>query len=96
MCDSSNRPDAAAMELLLQTEQEYCNITLDKRNRRHFEDSNRVYSLLEELMLGTVGYEWLEEVATRNRTRMDLESILNVWAKQVRFWKIFTTRMKIQ
>ena len=59
MCDSSNRPDAAAMELLLQTEQEYCNITLDKRNRRYVKDSKLVYSLLEEIMLGTDGYKWL-------------------------------------
>ena len=31
-------PDAVAMELLPQTEQEYWNITLDNRNRRYVED----------------------------------------------------------
>ena len=53
------RPGAAAMELLPQTEQEYCNLNLDNRNRRYVEDSERVYSLSEELMIGTDGYDWL-------------------------------------
>ena len=61
------RPDAAAISLLPQTEQEYWNITLDNRNRRYVEELKQVNSLLEELMLGTEGYEWLGEVVTRNR-----------------------------
>ena len=51
------RPGAEAMELLPQTEQEYWNLNLD--NRRYVEDLERVYSLSEDLMLGTDGYEWL-------------------------------------
>ena len=34
---------------------------------RYVEDSKRVYSPLEELMLGTDGYQWLGEVAMSNR-----------------------------
>ena len=56
-----------AMSLLPQTEQEYWDVTLDNRNRRYVEDLQQVYSLLKELMLGTVVYEWLGEVAVRNR-----------------------------
>ena len=59
--------DVAAMALLPQTEKEYCNITLNNRNRRYVEDSKRVYSILEDLMLDTDGYEWLGEVAMRDR-----------------------------
>ena len=55
------------MALLPQTEQEHWDITLDNRNRRYVEDLQQVYSLLEELMLGTAGCEWLWEVAVRNR-----------------------------
>ena len=61
------RSDPEAMALLPQTEQEYRNITIDNRNMRYVEYPERVYSLLEELMLGTDGYEWLGEVSTRNR-----------------------------
>ena len=39
-------PDAEAMALLPQTEQEYWNLTLDNKNMSCVEDSNRVYSLL--------------------------------------------------
>ena len=55
------------MALLLQNEQEYCNITLDNNNICYVEDSKILYSLLEELMLGTDVYKWLGEVALRNR-----------------------------
>ena len=37
------RSDAAAMALLRQTEQKYCNLNLGNRNRRYIEDSKRVY-----------------------------------------------------
>ena len=58
-------------------------------------------------MIVTNVYEWLGEASTRNRNvtqsletyklnMTDLESILNVWTKQIRLWKTFTTRMKIQ
>ena len=79
------------MEILPQTEQEYWNITLDNRNRRYVEYPKWVYSILEELMLGKDGYEWLVDVAMMNSkvtaqncletyelTVMDPESILNV------------------
>ena len=46
-----------AMEILSKTEQEYWNININNSNRLYIEDSKRVYSLLEELMLGTDGYE---------------------------------------
>ena len=59
--------DATAMALIPQTEQDYWNLTLNNRNRGYVADSKRVYSLLEELMLGTDGYEWFREVATSNR-----------------------------
>ena len=61
------RPYAATMALLPQTEQYYCNLTLDDRNRRYIEYLKRVYSLLGELMLGIDGYEWLGELAMSNR-----------------------------
>ena len=57
------------MTLLPQTEQEYWIFTINNRNRCYIEDLKQVYSLLEELMLSTVGYEWLVEVAMRNRNR---------------------------
>ena len=60
------RPDAAAMALLLKTEQDYWNISPNNSNSRYVEDSKQVYSLLEELILGTDGYEWLGEVSMRN------------------------------
>ena len=43
--NNSKMPDATAMELLPQTEQEYWNITLDNRNRRYIEEPKRLYSL---------------------------------------------------
>ena len=52
-------PDAAAMSLLPQTEQEYWNLTINNRTRCYVEYSKQLYSLLEDLMLGTYGYEWL-------------------------------------
>ena len=61
-----------AMGLLPKTEQEYWNLTLNNRNMRYIEELKRVYSLLEELVLGTDGYEWLGEVATRNRNSTQL------------------------
>ena len=54
--NNSKIPDAAAVALLPQTEQEYWNLTLDNRNRQYVEYSKQVYSLLEELLLGTGGY----------------------------------------
>ena len=39
------RPDATAMALPSQTEQDYWNINLDNRNRRYVEDLKQVYSL---------------------------------------------------
>ena len=55
------------MALFSQTEQEYLNLTLDNRNRSYIEDSKQVYSLLEDIMLGTDGYEGLVEAAVRNK-----------------------------
>ena len=60
------------MSLLTQTEKEYWTFTIDKRNRRYVEYSNRLFSLSEEIMLGTDVYEWLGEVATRNRNGTQL------------------------
>ena len=37
--NNSKRPDAVAMSLLPQTEQEYCNITPDNRNRCYVQKS---------------------------------------------------------
>ena len=54
--NNSKRPDTSAMDLLPQTEQEDWNINLDNRNRRYIEYLKRVYSLLEDIMLGTDGY----------------------------------------
>ena len=67
ICNNSKRPDAAAVELLPRTEQKYWNIKLNNRNMRYIEDSKQVYSLLEDLMLGTEGYECLGKVSMRNR-----------------------------
>ena len=33
---------------------------------------------------------------TYKLTMMDMDTILSVWLKKIRFWKTFTTRMKIQ
>ena len=67
MHNNSKRPDAAAMALFPQTEQEYLNLTLNNRNRRYIEYSKQVYSLMEDIMLGTDGYEGLGEVVVRNK-----------------------------
>ena len=56
------RSDVTYLALLPQTEQEYCNITLNNRNRRYGEDSKQVYAIFEELMLSIYGYEWFGEV----------------------------------
>ena len=54
------------MNLLPKSKREYWDLILDIGNRRYSEDSKWVHSLLEELMLGTDGYEWLGEIAVRN------------------------------
>ena len=56
MRNNSKIHNTADMALLPQTEQEYWNLTLDKRKMRYIEDLKQVYSILEELMLGTDGY----------------------------------------
>ena len=61
------RSDAAAMALLRQTEQKYCNLNLGNRNRRYIEDLKQLYSLLEDIILGTYGNEGLGEAAVRNK-----------------------------
>ena len=101
------RPDAVDVALLPQTEQEYCNLTLGNRNRCYIEDSKKLYLLLEDLMLGTDGCEWLGEVAMRNsngnKSFGDLQTHyggpgehLKRVAKSNKILEIFTTRIKIQ
>ena len=60
-------PNTSTMSQLPKSKSEYWDLTLDNRYRWYSEDSKRVYSLLEELMLGTDGYEWLGKIAMRNR-----------------------------
>ena len=67
MRNNSKRSDAAAMALFPQTEQEYLNLTLNNRNRRYIEDLKQLYSLLEDIILGTYGNEGLGEAAVRNK-----------------------------
>ena len=55
------------MDLLPKSERKYWDLTLHNRNKRYSEDSKRVCSLLEELMLVTNGNEWLGEIAMKNR-----------------------------
>ena len=71
------RPDAGDMALLPQTEQEYWNINLDNRNSCYVEELKQVYSLLEELIIYTYGYEWLLEVAMKNSN--DTQIFGNLW-----------------
>ena len=47
-----------------------------ERNRLYMEDSKRVYSVLEELLLGTDGYEWLD--VAEMKTRDDTKSFSNL------------------
>lgn len=65
--NESKQPNATVMAQYPLTEQEFWNLTLKNRNRWYTEDSKQVYALLEELMLGAYGYEWLGENAMRNR-----------------------------